>query len=269
MAAYFVKRSGAVIGVVVVLESAIWSLSGAFLSILLIRYFKELEVRSEFVETSLVGLVWLISAANQLYRLQPGAGLRRTRIFLASVYTLLGGAFLGVSLGPLNPLGMNSSFVHGPYVLDSLAAAYALPALLFAVVAARFTHLPKLLRKILGSAGALLGAWYVGLEIRRWWQGDDISGSSVLNGELYSYTVAMLLAATALLVLAFVRQSTLLRKLALAAVGLTVAKVYLIDMSGLDGLLRAVSFLVLGLVLAAMAWVNRILQKNEIIFKDE
>ena len=104
----------------------------------------------------------------------------------------------------------------------------------------------------------------MGLEIRRWWQGDNLSGHGVLDGELYSYTVAMLLAAIALLVLAFVRQSSLLRKLALVAVGLTVAKVFMIDMSGLDGLLRVVSFLVLGLVLAAMAWVNRILQRNEV-----
>ena len=79
----------------------------------------------------------------------------------------------------------------------------------------------------------------------------------------------MMLAAIALLVLAFVRQSPLLRKLALVAVGLTVAKVFLIDMSGLDGLLRVMSFLVLGLVLAAMAWVNRILQKNESTGEDE
>ena len=262
--AYFVKRKEASIGVIVVLESAIWSLGGAFFSLLLIRYFKELEVRSEFVETALIGLIWLISAANQLYRLRSGAELRRTRIVLASGYALFGGVFLGVSIGPLNPLVTSSSFVHGLYVFDSLAAAYALPALLFTVVAARFTHLPLLLRKGLGGAGAILSALYVGLEIRRWWQGDNLSGHGVLDGELYSYTVAMLLAAIALLVLAFVRQSPLLRKLALVAVGLTVAKVFLIDMSGLDGLLRVVSFLVLGLVLAAMAWVNRILQRNEV-----
>ena len=85
----------------------------------------------------------------------------------------------------------------------------------------------------------------------------------MLDGGLYSYTVGMMLAAAALLVLAFMRQSSLLRRLALVAVGLAVAKVYLIDMSGLDGLLRVVSFLVFGLVLIAMAWVNRILQKNE------
>lgn len=263
IAAYFLKRKEAITGVTVMLESAIWSLAGAFLTILLIRYYAELEVGFEFVEVSLVGLIWLISSANQLYRLRGGAELRRTRIVLASIYGLIGSAFLAVALFVVNPLFDRSALVSGPYVVDSLAAAYLLPALLLAVVALRFGHLPLLLRKRLGAVSALLGALYVGAEIRRWWQGDNLAGHGVLDGELYSYTVAMMLAAAALLVLAFMRQSSLLRRLALVAVGLAVAKVYLIDMSGLDGLLRVVSFLVFGLVLIAMAWVNRILQKNE------
>jgi uncharacterized membrane protein len=213
IAAYFLKRKEALVGVTVMLESAIWSLGGAFLTILLIRYYKELEVRSEFVEVSLVGLIWLISSANQLYRLRRGAELRRTRIVLASIYGVIGSGFLAVALFAVNPLLDGSAFVRGPYVIDSLAAAYLLPTLLLAIVALRFEHLPLLLRKGLGAAGALLGALYVGAEIRRWWQGDNLAGHGVLDGELYSYTVAMMLAAVALLVLAFMRQSSLLRRL--------------------------------------------------------
>ncbi len=264
IAAYFLKRKGAIAGLTVMLESAIWSLGGAFLTILLIRYFREFDVRSDFVEASLIGSIWLISSANQLYRLRGGTELRRTRIILASGYGIAGLGSLAIALFIVNPLFDWNATVSGPYVIDSLAAAYLLPALLMAGVALRFTHLPLLLRKILGVLSAALGAFYVGAEIRRWWQGDTLSVNGVLDGELYSYTVAMMLAAAALLVLAFMRQSATLRRLALVAVGLTVAKVYLIDMSGLDGLLRVVSFLVFGLVLIAMAWVNRILQKNEV-----
>ncbi len=264
IAAYFLKRKGAIAGLTVMLESAIWSLGGAFLTILLIRYFREFDVRSEFIEISLIGLIWLISSANQLYRLRGGTELRRTRIVLASGYGIAGLGSLALALFAVNPLFDWTATVSGPYVIDSLAAAYLLPALLLAAVALRFTHLPLLLRKILGVTSAALAAFYVGAEIRRWWQGDTLSVDGVLDGELYSYTVAMMLAAAALLVLAFMRQSATLRRLALVAVGLTVAKVYLIDMSGLDGLLRVVSFLIFGLVLIAMAWVNRILQKNEV-----
>lgn len=263
VAAYFAKRPTALKGVGVMLESAIWSLAGIFASLLLIRYFDAQPEQSEFVVVSLVGLIWLISAANQFYRLRSGPELRRLRIVLGSIYSVAGVGFLGVSVFPLNPLADYSSPVTGPLIVDGLAAAYLLPAMLLTVAGLRFRHLPILMRRVVGGAGVLLGALYVGLEIRRWWQGDDLSVSGVLDGELYSYTIAMMLAAIALLVLAFVRQSAVLRKLALVAIGLTVAKVYLIDMSGLDGLLRVVSFLVLAMVLAAMAWVNRILQNNE------
>lgn len=184
IAAYFLKRKEAITGVTVMLESAIWPLAGAFLTILLIRYYEELEVGFEFVEVSLVGLIWLISSANQLYRLRGGAELRRTRIVLASIYGLIGSAFLAVALFVVNPLFDRSALVSGPYVVDSLAAAYLLSALLLAVVALRFGHLPLLLRKRLGAVSALLGALYVGAEIRRWWQGDNLAGHGVLDGEL-------------------------------------------------------------------------------------
>ena len=56
---------------------------------------------------------------------------------------------------------------------------------------------------------------------------------------------------------AVLRRSGGLRKLAMAGVALTIAKVFLIDMSGLSGLTRVVSFIGLGLALTALAWLNR------------
>jgi uncharacterized membrane protein len=43
----------------------------------------------------------------------------------------------------------------------------------------------------------------------------------------------------------------------MAGIALTVAKVFLIDMAGLSGLLRVAAFLGLGLALAALAWLDR------------
>ena len=77
------------------------------------------------------------------------------------------------------------------------------------------------------------------------------------DGELYSYTLAMLITSVALLFLAFSRRSVLLRRIAMIGIALTIAKVFLIDMSGLAGLVRVASFLGLGLSLAGLAWVNR------------
>lgn len=264
-AASRVIRKDAAKSVPVVLESAIWSLSGIYLTLMVLRFFDYVYGGApDHLIASMLGLIWLILSANQLYRVRPDTGLRRTRIVLTAIYGLVGGLLLGLSvvLNPVTNGGIGNS-VNGPPVLDTLAAAYALPAALFLLVAFQFRHIKLWLRKVFGVIGVALAVLYTGLEIRRFWQGDVLSGPGMPAGELYSYTVAMLLAAAALLVLAFMRQSATLRKLALVAVGLTVAKVFLIDMSGLDGLIRVVSFLVLGLVLAAMAWVNRILQNNE------
>jgi uncharacterized membrane protein len=79
----------------------------------------------------------------------------------------------------------------------------------------------------------------------------------VSDGELYSYTVALILISVVLLGLALVRRSETLRRVAMAGVALTVAKVFLVDMSGLSGLVRVASFLGLGLSLAGLAWLNR------------
>ena len=75
--------------------------------------------------------------------------------------------------------------------------------------------------------------------------------------ELYSYTLAMLIASVGLLVFAFGRRSDILRKVAMAGVALTVAKVFLVDMSGLSGLIRVFSFMGLGLSLVGLTWLNR------------
>jgi uncharacterized membrane protein len=60
-----------------------------------------------------------------------------------------------------------------------------------------------------------------------------------------------------LLYRAIARGSAPLRRLAMAVVVLTVAKVFLLDAAGLTGLTRVASFLGLGLALAGTAWLNR------------
>ncbi|MEE9387505.1 MAG: DUF2339 domain-containing protein, partial [Paracoccaceae bacterium] len=89
------------------------------------------------------------------------------------------------------------------------------------------------------------------------WQGRDLSVPGVTAPELYTYTIAMLLGSVALLFFAFNRRSLLLRRVAMVGIGLTIAKVFMIDMAGLTGLLRVASFLGLGLSLAGLGWVYR------------
>ena len=126
-----------------------------------------------------------------------------------------------------------------------------------AVFANKLDHLPRRLRLIFSGASAGLAALYVALEIRHFWRGDILAVPGTTGPELYSYTVAMLLSSIALLFIAFSRRSSVLRRFAVIGIAITIAKVFLIDMSGLAGLVRVASFLGLGLSLAGLAWVNR------------
>ncbi len=261
-AALWVKRAGQA-SVLVVLESATWTLLGILASLMLIRWLEAQSSEAQlYVVMSFAGVVWLMLAANQLYRLKAGGRLRVLRIVLAILYGIASAGFLAGAVA-LNPMVLHEFKVVGWPVFGSLGAAYLLPALLLAGIAWQLDHLPRWLRIGFSVLATGLATLFVTLEIRHFWQGDSMAGGGVLKPELYSYTVAMILASMAMLALAFVRQSPGLRKLALVMVVLVVGKVYFVDMSELDGLLRVVSFLVLGLVAALMAWVNRILQKNE------
>ena len=255
-AAWYLLQARKRMAAIVVMESAVFTLIGVFASVELLRRFDNVSDANPLIAA--FGLIWLISAANQLYRLKIGGWMRWVRLGLAAVFGLIGLAALGANLTFANPLLEGSENVNGPFVFDSLMLAYLLPALLFAFVALRFDHLFRWFRILSGVAAGALAALYMGLEIRRFWQGDKIvSYQGTTDGELYSYTIAMLLISVGLLFYAFGKRSDLIRKAAMVGIGLTIAKVFLIDMSGLTGLTRVASFLGLGLSLSGLAWVNR------------
>ncbi len=204
---------------------------------------------------ALFGLIWLISAVAQLYRAR--AGFRRLRQVLCAVFGAIGLFFLGVSATVLSPLVPFGDPVAGPPVLDSLLVAYMLPALLFFGVYRYFPELQIWLRRAALALGCAFAAGWVGLEIRRLWRGPDLSQPGVTDPEMYSYTIALIALSVGLLVAALLRRSSNLRKLGLAVAAIAVAKVFLLDVSGLAGLTRVFSFLALGLALAGLAAINR------------
>lgn len=242
-------------GAAVTLESAVWTLCAVFLSVLIFRALGgSLDSHGGM---GLVATVWLSAMAAQLYRMRLGGWMRWVRGGLAICFAVPGfGALvlIGVLFNPILPHG---GAVQGPPVLDSLLAAFLLPAMPLLVIAWRMTHLHRWLRGGFGLIGTALAVTYVGFEIRRAWRGDILSVPGTTGPELYSYTVALLVTGAALLFAAFARRSVPMRRLAMAVIALTIAKVFLVDMSGLAGLVRVASFLGLGLSLAGLAWINR------------
>ena len=158
----------------------------------------------------------------------------------------------GVLLILLNPAFGGDDV--GPHaVIDALLPAYALPALCAAWATTRLPTHPWARRFL--SAYALLAAFtWVTLEVRHLFHPDGMAwdDAPVLEAELWSWSGAWLLLAVALLAAGVVRNQRPLRLAALALVALVTAKVFLVDMGGLTGLWRVLSFAGLGLALIGL-----------------
>jgi uncharacterized membrane protein len=209
---------------------------------------------------TLNALPWLVLALIQIYRIRLGGVLQRLRQGIALIAGLFAAIWLVMAV-ILNPMMFYAAttpgaLVKGPLIVDSLLLAYAVPGGILLLSAWKILRAGKLrLGFILAGFGLL--ALYIALEIRRFWHGDWLGAPIVLQGELYAYTVAMMLFGAGLFYQAMARRSGRLRRVAMAVIGMTIAKVFLLDASGLSGLTRVFSFLGLGLSLAGLAWLNR------------
>lgn len=246
-------------GARVFLESGLAGYAAIFANVLITRWIEERVGHVDMFQhwvPSLQAMPWLVVMLVQLYRIQLNGRMWIVRGILAGVGAFLSLALLLVAVFPANPL-WSYELVSGPLLLDTLAAAYALPGLMLLLAVTRLGHLRLWLRRALMGAGTGLAVLYAGLEIRRFWRGDLLAVPGTTQAELYSYTVAMMAVGAALLYQAIARRSGGLRRLAMTVIGLTIGKVFLIDASGLTGLTRVFSFLLLGLALAGLAWLNR------------
>lgn len=253
-AAWYMFRYRERIAAMIVTESAMWSLSGVFVCLLLYRALDDGRTDTHWA-LSLFAMIWLIAAAAQFHRAQIGGFFQKVRLGLGAAFSALGLSLLAVSMTVANPLYRDT--VIGPPIIDSLLIAYLLPAILLGAAAWNLRHFDWRLRIGMIAGASISATLYGALEVRRLWHGPDLTDRGVMDGELYAYTIAMLLTGAVVLLLALWKKSAVLHKVAISIIGLTIAKVFLIDMSGLEGLTRVLSFLALGLALAGLALLNR------------
>ena len=132
-----------------------------------------------------------------------------------------------------------------------LFLAYLLPAVAAAALAfyARGKR-PKWYSAMLALVAALLAFAYATLSVRRLFQGEHIGLWTGLGQvETYTYSALWLAMGVGLLVAGVTLKSQVLRIASAALISIAVAKVFLFDMSELEGVLRALSFIGLGAVL--------------------
>jgi uncharacterized membrane protein len=162
-------------------------------------------------------------------------------------------------------------------VINSLVLGYLAPALLAALVGFSWTRLDAdpspgasfarpfagPLATACGVVSLLLAFIYVTLEARVLVSGPDMSFGDIPAAESYAYSAVWLVFGILLLAGGLAAASRGLRLASAVVIMLTVAKVFLLDMSDLEGVWRALSFIGLGVVLIGIGLVyQRLLSRD-------
>lgn len=156
----------------------------------------------------------------------------------------------------------------GPWVTDSISStpifnimilAYGLSPLLLWLATRLVT--PDL-KKYLVIPSAVLAFIFINLEIRHLWHGILDLNMRVPDGELYTYSAVWLVMALSAIFLASYRFGKQVYKGGMLLLVLVIGKVFLIDMSQLDGIYRIVAFMGLGLSLLGLAYIHKRLQSK-------
>ena len=157
-----------------------------------------------------------------------------------------------------NPIAEKADVGRLP-IANGLLLAYAVPAAMVALARRWIDIEPdRNVALVVEAAASILAFVYVSLEVRHLFDpGFERAGFGADGLELYTYSIVWLLFGVALLAVGFLRGAAALRHAGMALVCVVVAKVFLIDMAGLQGLLRVFSFLGLGAALVGLGYAYR------------
>jgi uncharacterized membrane protein len=165
----------------------------------------------------------------------------------------LAGIVLGLATSE-NPL-FTGDAVGGAFI-NLILLGYGLPAVLAITLAliARTTR-PMPYRAVAAAVSVALALFYFTLEVRRLYHGPVLTLGETTGAEQYTYSAVWLAYGVTLLLVGILLRSQPARLASAAVILITIAKVFLVDMSGITGVFRALSFIVLGLVLVGIGWL--------------
>ena len=199
-----------------------------------------------------VGVALAMAIGLERLRLRSGSIVHNVAAVLLTVFAGLAGLF-GL-LGLENPM-LWWQDVGGSFI-NLLLLGYALPAVLALLLSyAVAGHRPAAYANTIAAGALVLALAYVTFEIRRLYHGPVLTRGETTGAEQYSYSIAWLAFGVALLGIGIVVNSQRARLASAAVIGLTILKAFLVDMSTLTGVYRALSFMCLGIVLVAIGWL--------------
>jgi len=188
-------------------------------------------------------------------------GLERTRMVTKNIVhdagskIIAGLSFIGIYAGLLtfeNPFFTGASIGEGRYI-NLLTLGYLVPAIIAGLLAVVYQKTrTENFRTAAAVTSIVLMMAYLTLQVRAMFQGPRLDRFGASDAELYTYSAVWLAFSVLLLLIGIVRQSKAVRLASAAVMLATIAKVFFIDLAGLTGVWRALSFIGLGAVLVGI-----------------
>jgi len=201
-------------------------------------------------------------------------GLERLRLRSHSVVHNVGAVVLTAIAGFISVFGLLilenpllfSGVNVGGLVFNLLLLGYALPAVLMLLLSyAVAGHRSVAYANTIAGGALVFALSYVTLEIRRFYHGPVLLYGGTTGAEQYTYSIGWLGFGVVLLGVGILVNSERARLASAAVIALTILKAFVIDMSTLTGVYRALSFMCLGIVLVAIGWLyQRILFRRQV-----
>lgn len=207
------------------------------------------------LEGDWIRIAWAVEGALLVW-----AGLKadiRALRLVGAALTAVAAVMLLESTAPANRFLVNVRFASFAVVAGALGAAY-----LWARKSPLVSKGERYVFEALGVSATVVGVWGLSEEVWRYLGRQQWDFETRLARQL-GLSVLWIAVAALLIVVGIQRKSKSLRWQGLALLGLTVGKVFLVDLSFLERAYRIASFLALGIVLLAVSFLYQKSQKSD------
>lgn len=213
-----------------------------------------------YEQSILLSMNWLILAGVYLWRRQS-TSLKAMYMFF-SILLISGSALLHLFLSVLqNPFVVYHSTGTGIF-FNWLIPLWLVPALvLISMIYVRLV-INKLRPLLLGISCLFIALYINGLIRGIYHPALSFSDFAVGQQELYVYSIVWLVIAIGLIVSAQIYKNESINKAGFSVLAIVILKAFIIDLSNLEGLYRALSFMGLGLSLVGIGWLFQRFKRN-------
>lgn len=212
--------------------------------------------RYSFTEAVISMLLFAVLALIYHYRAQFSETLARfMRLYAKALLIAASGSYLVIVVRTLSSDAWVYQSIGTTPIMNMGTAAYGGPVVLACLFAAFYDRAYR--RRALIVAG-IAGMLFVSLQIRHLWTGAlRLNAPPYSDGELYTYSAVWLLIAIAGVLGGACRFGQDVYRAGMVLLALVIAKLFFVDMAGLEGLLRVASFMGLGLSLLALSFLHQ------------